>query len=613
MALLRHDPSYAPLRMRTPRRYILAVVLSVTAAACTSGSDSTPILTGTSPAGDIVVGDTAPPNTPAPPPVCPENTPVVRTDTANPGIEFFEETPSLASVHISQATFECSTNAVVVSDTDLNRVAVAAVLAAALKAPLLISSSHASGLLTFETERLAPEQIIAVGGDAVFTAPEWTEVVTLTGDTASLADQINTLAGFESTIPLPEGIGAATLITTINAIETRSGLLPPPTPIATTTTTGASTTTAAAETPTTVAAEPIETDFDVPSLTAGTGTTGVALLINGNDVATALAAFASASASGAIASLIDDQDLRAVPGAGRALQSMPNGPGAIQIFGQATIDSHWQLDVIRHADEIPGGGFLMLPRILVALYGNPLTTALGALGEQGPSEAATRVKGMAAQFADSDAPVLPTFEIITTVAAGGPGGDGDYSNEMGHEVLQPWIDIGQHEGIYVILDLQPGRSDFLSQAMRYEQELLNPNVGLALDPEWRLGPNQLPLQQIGRVQAAEVNGVVAWLANLVRENNLPQKVLLLHQFRDFMLEDRETIETPPELQVIIQMDGQGAVPDKYVTWNFLTGGWEDHPWGWGWKNFYDEDRPGGGISPADVLLLVPTAVYVSYQ
>ena len=167
--------------------------------------------------------------------------------------------------------------------------------------------------------------------------------------------------------------------------------------------------------------------------------------------------------------------------------------------------------------------------------------------------------------------------------------------------------------MYVILDLQPGRSDLLSQAMRYEQALLNPHVGLALDPEWRLSPEQLPLQQIGRVQAAEVNQVVEWLADLVRENDLPQKVLLLHQFRDFMLEDRETIQTPPELQVIIQMDGQGAVPDKYVTWNFLTGGWEDHPWRWGWKNFYDEDRPAGGISPFDVLQLVPTAVYVSYQ
>ena len=282
-------------------------------------------------------------------------------------------------------------------------------------------------------------------------------------------------------------------------------------------------------------------------------------------------------------------------------------------IGDIGFDQRWQLDVLRSAEELPGGGFLVLPRIMVALYGNPLTTALGALGEQGPADSVTRVQGMAAQFSAAEVPVLPTFEIITTVAAGGPGGDGDYSNEMGNDVIQPWIDVGGERGVYVMLDLQPGRSDFLSQAKLYEEELLNPHVGLALDPEWRLTPDQVHLQQVGRVQAAEVNSVVDWLADLVRDNNLPQKVLLLHQFRDFMLEDRDTIYTRPELQLMIQMDGQGPVEAKYGTWDFLTQGWESHPWGWGWKNFYDEDTPGGGIPPADVLRLEPTAVYVSYQ
>ena len=41
--------------------------------------------------------------------------------------------------------------------------------------------------------------------------------------------------------------------------------------------------------------------------------------------------------------------------------------------------------------------------------------------------------------------------------------------------------------MYVVLDLQPGRTDFLTQAKRYEPLLALPHVGLALDPEWRLG------------------------------------------------------------------------------------------------------------------------------
>ena len=590
--------------MRIPRRHTLALAFILIATACSAGSDSTPIVTGASPDGSIVVGDTAPPDTPPLPPFCTADTPVVRAGVPNPSIEFFNEGAGLASVHISQATFECATQAVIVSARDLNRVAIAAVLAAALKAPLLVGSANTAGIIGFEIERLAPEQIIAVGDDVAFTAPQWTEIITLSGDTSKLAEQINALAGFDATMPLPEVPGAATLITAVNALEARAGLIPPVIP---------PTLSSDQTSVTTVPPTPVEIDFEVPSLTVGTGETGVAILVDGNEVATALAAFAAAAASGAIASLVHSADLRAVPGAGRALQSIPGGAGSIQIFGEVTTDSHWQLDVIRSAKELPGGGFLVLPRILVALYGNPQTTALGALGEQGPAEAATRVQGIATQFEAAAVPALPTFEIITTVAAGNPGGDGNYSNEMGNEIIQPWIDIAAQQDVYVVLDLQPGRSDFLTQAMRYEQELLNPHVGLALDPEWRLGPEQLPLQQIGRVQAAEVNQVAEWLANLVRENDLPQKVLLLHQFRDFMLQDRETIQAPPELQLIIQMDGQGAVPDKYVTWDFLTGGWEDHPWSWGWKNFYDEDRPAGGISPFDVLQLVPAAVYVSYQ
>ena len=41
-----------------------------------------------------------------------------------------------------------------------------------------------------------------------------------------------------------------------------------------------------------------------------------------------------------------------------------------------------------------------------------------------------------------------------------------------------------------------------------------PNVGLALDAEWKLQPGQLPLRQIGSVSINEVNSVVTWLAGL---------------------------------------------------------------------------------------------------
>ena len=202
--------------------------------------------------------------------------------------------------------------------------------------------------------------------------------------------------------------------------------------------------------------------------------------------------------------------------------------------------------VLLRGDEIPGGGFLMFPdRRFVALYGNPLTTSLGVLGEQDPAAGLVRLNQLSVGYDGDGYTVVPTFEIIATVAAGSAGDDGDYSNEMPLNLLRSWVDFAGANGVYVLIDLQPGRTDFLSQAVLYEELLLEPHVGLALDPEWRLGPDEFHLEQIGSVEAAEVNEVVRWLAALTREHAPPQKMLLLHQFRDDMLSNRDQIEAPP--------------------------------------------------------------------
>ena len=116
-------------------------------------------------------------------------------------------------------------------------------------------------------------------------------------------------------------------------------------------------------------------------------------------------------------------------------------------------------------------------------------------------------------------------------------------------------------GRHVLLDLQPGRTDFRTQAERYRSLLELPHVGLALDPEWRLGADEVHLRQIGSVGIDEVNGVVTWLADLTREKALPQKLLVLHQFRLAMVDGRDRLDTSrQELAVMVHADGQGAQP-----------------------------------------------------
>jgi hypothetical protein len=272
-----------------------------------------------------------------------------------------------------------------------------------------------------------------------------------------------------------------------------------------------------------------------------------------------------------------------------------------------------RLDVASTGWQLPGGGQVLFPgRRMIALYGHPGTAALGVLGEQPLEAAIARAQALARSYDELvERPVVPTFEIIATVASAAAGPDGNYANEGDVEELRPWVDAAGDAGVYVVLDIQPGRTDFLTEAQRYEDLLLEPHVGLALDPEWRLGPTQVHLDQIGTVSAAEVNDVADWLAQLTRNNQLPQKLLLLHQFRPQMIGDRGQLDTGhDELAVLIHADGFGTHAQKLGTWNRLQAGAPARVW-WGWKNFIDEDAPM--MTPEETLAVTPQVLFVSYQ
>jgi hypothetical protein len=263
--------------------------------------------------------------------------------------------------------------------------------------------------------------------------------------------------------------------------------------------------------------------------------------------------------------------------------------------------------------QLPGGGQILFPmRKVVALYGNPTTPALGALGEQGLTASIARAKRVAAQYRSlTNVPVIPGFEIIATVAQGSPGPTGSYSYESSPASLRPWINAATANGMYVILDLQPGRDNFLEQAKLYRSLLMRPNVGLALDPEWKLQPGQLPLQQIGSVNISQVNAVITWLSRLTARYHLPQKLLELHQFRLSMLQNEAALDTRhDDLAIVINMDGQGAPSTKQQTWDAIISA---APRGvyFGWKDFFVKDTPM--LDPQRTIDRTPVPVLISYE
>jgi hypothetical protein len=266
----------------------------------------------------------------------------------------------------------------------------------------------------------------------------------------------------------------------------------------------------------------------------------------------------------------------------------------------------------------PGGGQLVFPRVpgshgkrYVALYGTPGSKALGVLGEQGVAQTVARARQTAAWYDPyTTDTVVPAAEIIATIASAGPGPDGDYSRERSVAELRPLVQAAGARGLAVVLDLQPGRADFLSQAKRYQSLLELPYVGLALDPEWRLTPTQKPLQQIGSVDVSEINRVADWLADLTATDALPQKLFVVHQFSLRMVTHRAALDTSrDELATVIHVDGQGTQPAKAGTWNAIRAGAPAVHWGW--KNFVDEDHPM--LSPAQTYRVRPLPDLVTYQ
>ncbi|GAA4681566.1 hypothetical protein [Nocardioides nanhaiensis] len=264
----------------------------------------------------------------------------------------------------------------------------------------------------------------------------------------------------------------------------------------------------------------------------------------------------------------------------------------------------------RRVLRLPSGGqhHFTKNRFLVAYYGTAGTDALGVLGEGTPARVHPRLLRAARDFAGPDRPVQPVYELIVTVADATPGRDGDYSHDIARASVQRYIDAAHRHGALLLLDIQPGRSDFLTVAKRWKWALQDPYVGLALDPEWRMGPREVPGRTIGSVDATEVNEVSSWLSGVVERQQLPEKLLVVHQFRTDMLTRPRLVKQREGLALVQHVDGFGTPGQKRATYGTVA---RPGTFTMGFKLFYDEDRPR--MSARDVLALDPQVRFVSFQ
>jgi len=260
--------------------------------------------------------------------------------------------------------------------------------------------------------------------------------------------------------------------------------------------------------------------------------------------------------------------------------------------------------------QLPRGGRTLLPgRRIVAFYGAPQAHELGELGIGSPASAARRLARQVRKYARKSRPVLPAMELITVVAAAHAGEGGRYNTRQEDSVIRRYLRAARRAKALLVLDIQPGRSDFFTETTRLRKWLKEPDVSLAIDPEWRMAPGQVPGQVIGSVGSREVNATSAWLDQLIQRHNLPQKLFLIHQFTNDMVDDTK-LKQRRGLAMVLNADGFGGQAVKKAKYHAFTR--SPRPFFHeGFKLFYREDTDLMG--PREVLRLRPPPDVVIYE
>jgi hypothetical protein len=265
--------------------------------------------------------------------------------------------------------------------------------------------------------------------------------------------------------------------------------------------------------------------------------------------------------------------------------------------------------------ELPRGGRTIFPDYrVVAYYGAARDSSgrLGILGVGTPEAAARRLLKQAAEYDRPNRPVLPAFELIGTLATRSPGNDGKYRVRISDPLVGGYLDTARQHQMLLIIDVQPGRADFLPEVKAWERYLRNPDVGLALDPEWHVQANEVPGGGfVGSTDAKTVNAVGDWLASLVRKYDLPQKLFIIHQFTPDMVENKAQVKSWPELATVFDVDGFGSRETKIEKWRLLTANEGTTEHFHGIKLFYEWDSDLMG--PKAVMRLQPKVDFIVYQ
>jgi hypothetical protein len=277
----------------------------------------------------------------------------------------------------------------------------------------------------------------------------------------------------------------------------------------------------------------------------------------------------------------------------------------------SALDSKWP---VKMPEPLPGA---LLPyNRIVAFYGNPLEKRMGVLGEYPKDVMLAKLDTAVSWWAKADPshPVMPALHLVVMVAQGAPGKNGLYRLQMRDTLIKEVHSWAKSKKGVFFIDLQVGMSTVEAEVPKFAQFLVEPDVHLAIDPEFSMKPSgKVPGTKIGTMDAKDVNWAVQYLDSLVKANHLPPKVLVVHRFTKNMVTNADQIRFTPNVQVVMDMDGWGPPWLKFDSYHDYI---KAHPVQFtGFKLFFHNDTKAGDplLTPQEVLRLWPRPLYIQYQ
>lgn len=197
--------------------------------------------------------------------------------------------------------------------------------------------------------------------------------------------------------------------------------------------------------------------------------------------------------------------------------------------------------------------------------------------------------------------------------------------------MQAYVTYCQQHNLLLFFDVQLGTEPVKDAVMNHLLPYLQkyPFAELALDTEFHFPDNPQGYADaagypccLGWMDASEINWASDELAQISMQNQLPRKVLIVHQWNPAVLPDKQNIHPNPNVSLVLQSDGFGGYDNKlgdyqvFVQQDLLEYG--------GYKLFfhycdggcsYDIDPNGVAQpqTPQQVMQIFPQPLFISYQ